>query len=158
MSAGTQQHTSIAWHYTTGQKFALIQKNGVLRPAHIGVLASERPVIWFSTNPVFEPTAAKAFVVDGVRRMLTVREMYDLAGGVVRLGCRISRLKSGADLRKAAKMQPAIWNVLASVGKRLGASPAEWWGYVGALMLDDVTVEMMNDDLTWSSHDARVFV
>lgn len=158
MNARTQHQRSIAWHYTTGQKFELIQKDGVLRPAHIGVVAPERPLIWFSTDPVFEPTAAKAIVVNGVRHMLTLREMYDRAGGIVRLGCRINRLKGGADLRKAAKMQPAMWSVLASIGRRMGASSAEWWGYVGALRLDEVIVEMMNDDLTWPSHDARVFV
>lgn len=156
MSVRTQQQTSVAWHYTTSQKIALIQKDGALRPAHIGVVAPERPVIWFSTNSVFEPTAAKALVVDGVRRMLTLREMYDLAGGIVRLGCCINRLKGGADLCKSAKMQPAMWDVLVSVSRQVGASPGKWWGYVGALMLDDVTVEMMNDDLTWSSLDARV--
>lgn len=156
MNARNQQQAIIAWHYTTGEKFELIQKDGVLSPAHIGVVAPERPVIWFSTNPVFETTAAKAIVVDGVRHMLTLREMYDRAGGIVRLGCHISRLKSGADLRKAAKMQPAMWSVLARVGKRMGASSAEWWGYVGALRLDEAVVERMSDDLTWYSHDARV--
>jgi hypothetical protein len=156
MNARNQQQAIIAWHYTTGEKFELIQKDGMLRPAHIGVFAPERPVIWFSTNPVFEPTAAKAIVVDGVRHMLTLREMYDRAGGIVRLGCRISRLKSGADLRKAARMQPAIWNVLASVGKRMGASSADWWGYVGALTLTEVVVERMNDDLAWPSCDTQM--
>lgn len=143
--------TLLAWHYTTDEKFRLIKNERLLRPAYIGVVAPERPVVWFSTNQFFEPSAVKARLVDGKRQALTLREMYDLGGGIVRLGCPPHRLKHGPDLRKSAKMPGAVWNALVIAGRRMKADPAEWWGHVGTMRLDEVTVEVMSPDLKWTS-------
>lgn len=149
--AHIERQTPFAWHYTTGEKFQLIKNERLLRPAYLGVLPPERPVLWFSTNPVFEPTAMKARLIDGKRQALTLRELYDLAHGIVRFGCPLHKLKHGPDLRKSAKIQGTVWSALANAGKRVGADPAEWWGHVGTMQLDEVVVEVMNADLTWTS-------
>jgi hypothetical protein len=143
--------TLFAWHYTTGNKFQLIKNERLLRPSGIGVFAPERPVLWFSTNPVFEPSAMKTRLVNGKRQALTLHQLYDLGGGIVRFGCPLHRLKHGPDLRKSAKMSGAIWNALVSAGKRMGGDSAEWWGYVGTMLLDEVVVEVMGHDLKWTS-------
>ncbi len=49
----------ISWHYTTGDKYELIKKSGLLLPADIGISPPERPILWFSTHPRYEPTALK---------------------------------------------------------------------------------------------------
>jgi hypothetical protein len=149
--AHVEGQTPFAWHYTTGEKFQLIKNERLLRPAYLGVVPPERPVLWFSTNPVFEPTAMKARLIDGKRQALTLRELYDLAHGVVRFGCPLHKLKHGPDLRKSAKIQGTVWNALASSAKRVGADPTEWWGHVGPMQLDEVVVEVMNADLKWTS-------
>lgn len=149
--AQIKRQSPFAWHYTTGEKFQLIKNERLLRPAYLGVVAPERPVLWFSTNPFFEPTAMKARLIDGKRQALTLRELYDLAHGIVRFGCPLHMLKHGPDLRKSAKIQGTVWNALASAAKRMGADPAEWWGHVGTMQLDGVVVEVMNADLKWTS-------
>lgn len=151
MMPHVRPQTLLAWHYTTGKKFELIKNDRVLRPANIGFFPGELPMLWFSTNQVFELSALAVRVEDGLYRDLSLREMFDLEGGVVRLGYPLKWLKSGDELRIAARMRPEMWRALASAGKRMGANPSDWWGYVGALMLDEVAVEVMNADLTWSS-------
>ncbi len=140
----------IAWHYTTAQKFDLILKSGKLLPADIGVVEPELPILWFSTHPRFEPSALKAISYsDGTRRTATLEEMYEMAGGLARFGCPISRLKCGENLRRAAKMQSLMWRRLAKGGLHMKANPSDWWGRVGTMELDEVTIEVMNTDMQW---------
>ena len=145
----------IAWHYTTGEKYELIKKCGLLLPADIGVTAPERPILWFSTHQRFEPTALKPLAsAQGIIRMLTMEELRDMAGGLVRFGCPVTRLKFGENLRKEAKMQSIIWRGLAKSAARVKASQSDWWGYVGSMALAEVTVEVMNYDKIWRSATA----
>jgi hypothetical protein len=44
----------VAEHYNA------IVKDGVIRPATEGVPPGERPAVWFSIHPTWEPTATKA--------------------------------------------------------------------------------------------------
>jgi len=127
----------IAWHYTTGQKYELIKKTGILLPADIGVVAPEKPILWFSTHREYEPSALKPLgdSQGNIVRMLTLHEMKDVAGGLYRFGYPIARLKCGKNLRKAAKIQPIMWESFVKSGARLKANPADWWGRVGSLPL-----------------------
>lgn len=145
----------ISWHYTTGDKFELIKKSGLLLPADSGVSAPEQPILWFSTHPKFEPTALKPLMsAQGFVRMLTLEELREMAGGLVRFGCAVSRLKFGENLRKEAKMKSKIWRGLAKSAVRVKASQSDWWGYVGSMALTEVTVEVMNYDKIWRSATA----
>jgi hypothetical protein len=141
----------IAWHYTTGQKYKLIKQSGVLLPADIGVAPPEQPVLWFSTHPKYEPSAKKPLGDSNgkVLRMLTVDEMYEMADGLYRFGYPVSKLKCGESLRRAAKMSSVWWRRLAKGGAKLAANPADWWGHVGSLSLNEVTVEKMDANKRW---------
>jgi hypothetical protein len=140
----------IAWHYTTGEKYELIKKSGLLLPAESGVEPPERPILWFSTHPKFEPTAMKPLAsAQGIIRMLTLEELRDMAGGLVRFGCPVTQLKFGENLRREAKMQSIVWRALAKRGAKVKASQGDWWGHVGSMALAEVTVEVMNDHKTW---------
>ena len=140
----------IAWHYTTGEKFELIKKSGLLLPAEIGVVPPERPIVWFSTHRKFEPTAMKPLADGrGVIRMLTLEEMREMGKGLFRFGCPVGRLKFGENLRKEAKMTSIMWRALAKRGAQVKATSADWWGHVGPVALADVSVEVMNDRQVW---------
>jgi hypothetical protein len=145
-----KKDSMIAWHYTTGEKYELIKKSGLLLPADIGVSPPERPILWFSTHPRFEPTALKPLAnAQGIIRMLSLEELRDMAGGLVRFGCPVGRLKFGETLRKEAKMQSIVWRGLAKRAAKVKASQSDWWGHVGSMPLTEVTVEVMNDQKTW---------
>ena len=146
----------ISWHYTTGDKYKLIKKSGLLLPADIGVCAPERPILWFSTHPRFEPTAMKPLCNErGFIRMLTLDELREIAGGLVRFGCPVSRLKFGENLRKEAKMKSKVWRGLAKSAAKVNATQSDWWGHVGALEVSELTVELMSNRMTWRPEDAQ---
>lgn len=141
----------IAWHYTTAQKYHLIKQSGLLLPAHTGVVPPELPILWFSTHPKYEPTARKPLgdAYGNIIRLLTVQEMYKLAGGLVRFGISTVVLKRGEKLRKAAKMPSTVWCQLEKTGKKLNANPGDWLGYVGSIPINEVTVEVMDAGMVW---------
>lgn len=143
----------IAWHYTTGQKYQLIKETGLLLPADIGIEPPELPILWFSTHPRYEPSAMKPLgdTQGNFVRMLTLEEMHKMAGGLVRFGCPISRLKCGENLRKSAKMQSIWWRRLAKKAADMKANPSDWWGHVGSMKLDEVTVQVMDAQMIWRS-------
>lgn len=47
----------MAWHYTTGIAAVDIMRSVTIRPATGGIAATEKPVVWFSTNPHWEHAA-----------------------------------------------------------------------------------------------------
>lgn len=57
------------WHYTVGIRLASILADGLIRPAIAGVRSHERPGVWFSADPVWEPTANKS-IADAHGRIL----------------------------------------------------------------------------------------
>lgn len=141
----------IAYHYTTAQKYELIKQSGLLLPADIGVLPPELPILWFSTHPRYEPSALKPLGDEygNVIRMLTVKELHERAGGLVRFGISVSNLKRGEELRKAAKMSSTVWRKLEKSGKKIKANPSDWLGHVGSIDIQEVTIEVMDENMVW---------
>ena len=95
-------HEVLAWHYTTGEKFKAIVTSGYLKPTGILVKPPERPVLWFSLNQQFEPTARKAAIEGGAYRVLSVEETGRHCGGLVRFGLSPRKLLTGDKLRTRA--------------------------------------------------------
>lgn len=141
----------IAWHYTTLDKFELIIESESLIPATAGVQPPEKPILWFSTSKYFEKSALKGVQDESGRiRQATLEEMYDLGGGLCRIGCPVSQLLYGENLRKAAKMQSIVWRQLAKKGKAFGANPGDWWGFVGESMsASGLMVQNMDENMKW---------
>lgn len=145
----------ISWHYTTGDKYELIKKSGLLLPSDIGVSEPERPILWFSTHPKFEPTAMKPLLnlAGGFIRMLSLEELREMAGGLVRFRCPVSQLKFGENLRKEAKMKSKMWRGLAKAAEKVNASQSDWWGHVGTMEIAELTVEVMSNRMRWLPED-----
>lgn len=141
----------IAYHYTTAQKFELIKQSGLLLPADIGVFPPELPILWFSTHPRYEPSALKPLGDEygNIVRMLTLKELHELGGGLVRFGISTADLKRGEELRKAAKMSATVWRKLEKSGKKMKANPVDWLGHVGSMTLKQVTIEAMDKNMVW---------
>jgi hypothetical protein len=54
----------LAWHYTTGKHFLKTVESGVLLPSANYIAKTENPVLWFSCEQYWEPTAQKAELQD----------------------------------------------------------------------------------------------
>ncbi len=139
----------LAWHYTTGEKFAAIVLTGYLMPSGLFVKPPERPVLWFSLNQQFEPTARKAVIEGGAYRVLSVEETGRHCGGLVRFGLSPRKLLTGDKLRTRARIARTLWAGLCRIGIQQKADPAHWLGTIDAVPLEQLTVDVMNDAGMW---------
>ena len=139
--------SALAWHYTTEDRVEPIMQSGAIEPAISGVPAHERPIVWFSRNAVWEPTANKGLVdiESGIQRTATLKEMKSMFG-LFRFGARSDDLLRWPDLVRAAGIRTATARRLERVGRLCGALPSDWQGQVGRVTLDRiVTMERMVD-------------
>jgi len=149
--------SALAWHYTVGARLVAILESESLKPATAGIGAGERPVVWFSLNQTFEPTAAKG-IVDartGERRTATIDEMEQIGGGLFRFGIEPRKLLNHDRLRRAARINSETWRALVAAARRFGSDPNDWFGHVGAISIyelvlqrreDRIWVNVMNDE------------
>lgn len=140
----------VAWHYTIGLKLEAILKDGFIRQATAGVPKGERPVVWLSQHPVFEPTARKLFVTpDGSARIVSVEENARLGGGLVRIGYPLCDLVPWPEIGVRAGIGRAMRRRLETIAIRQGATPAHWWGSLEPLAVNAGVVEVMNSSGRW---------
>lgn len=59
------------FHYTRATNAMKIVNSGEIRPATLLVPQRERPVVWFSSHPLYEPTALPAWMEGNRSRRLT---------------------------------------------------------------------------------------
>ncbi|MFL9670471.1 hypothetical protein WIX39_026310 [Variovorax sp. AB1(2024)] len=145
----------LAWHYTIGALMPSIAAAGILKPATAGIPAHETPVVWFSTNQIYEPTASKGLIgKDGSRRWATLQEMQEFGGGLYRLGIEPNRLLTGAALRLRARINRAEWARLCASAKEAHANPNDWFGHIGPMPIDDLLIQFM-DGNTWATVPAE---
>lgn len=147
------------FHYTVGPKLPLIAGSRQLLPTGYGLALSsrEKPVLWWSENPQWEPTATKAMSRDGetffrpsVQEMQTTVGMYRF-----RLDCRNPdglnkvgiKLVPWARMQLIAHIDPQEAVVMVSSGVKLGATPAHWWG-----CLDPVPVSLEKSGMLRLEH------
>jgi len=77
--------SSPIYHYTTGDSFLRIIASRAILPAIAYVEPPEIPAVWLSSAPVWEPSATKGVIEDGVRRQATLAELIGLCGCLVRI-------------------------------------------------------------------------
>ena len=131
----------IAYHYTTAANARLIRASGRILPATAHVGPEEAPVVWFSSETTWEPTASKA-VVDirsGYCRTLTFPEMVKVQ--VARFGVDTSLLVPWNALKKESGMTDDTASARARAGRRQGANPRNWYGYFGVLDLSEIQTQ-----------------
>lgn len=114
------------WHYTTGQRFRDIAREGVIRPATAYVAESEQAAVWFSTLEPWEPTTAKA--LPNGRLLLTMEENAQHAGGLVRIavGPETARYNWLAYKNKSG-IPKGVARALAKIAVDAGSHPRYWW-------------------------------
>lgn len=140
-----------AWHYTTPKKFELIKQSGLLLPAKSSKNPAEHPILWFSIPPTHTFTAFKLIADDrgGSSRLLTLKEVHEHAGGLVRFGIPTNMLKRGNELRREANISGTAWRRLEESRKKMKSNPVDWLGHVGSLELSDVSIEVMDGNMVW---------
>jgi hypothetical protein len=140
----------LAWHYTLGLHLLRILESGHLMPMDTpDTPASESPVLWFSLNQRYEPSAAKSLEVNGARQAPTLPLMRQFGNGVYRLGVSPRTLLSGAPLRRQAGIQKERWQALSQHAKQCGANTSEWYGTVHPVSCGDCVIERLDEHQQW---------
>lgn len=113
------------WHYTTMNCLSGIIRDGVIRPATAGVPGNERPIVWFSRRPTWEPTATKAIVRSGMIRRATLEEM----GVLARIGVAPEVASFNWDqLRRQSGMRSGDARRLERAAIDQASFPGDWYG------------------------------
>ena len=124
-------------HYTTGDRFLRIIAARAILPASAHVAPPEIPAVWLSLAPVWEPSATKGVVENGVRRQASLAELIGLCGCLVRIGIDPAcvRLLGPSDFRDALCIPPGVHRRLLAAGIAMGANPADWRAVAGPVPL-----------------------
>ena len=131
-----------AYHYTVQEHLESILSDQMIMPAIGGVPNGETPVVWFSTQPIWEPTASKMLKYMGKISYLTTPQMFELfAGQLVRLGISTHHLLSWVPLTKAAHISRKEQRRLLKTAKKMGADHMRWYGHLQPVLVHRVTIE-----------------
>jgi hypothetical protein len=143
--------SDLVWHYTTGQKFELIAECGLLMPTEVGIAKNEKPVLWFSKNQSWEPTANKMRrSPDGKLIFLDQLGTAEHGGGLVRFGIKKNSVHHWHALIKAACIPETTVRSLEAAGIKQGAKPSDWCGTLKPVNVDECSaIEVLNQDGKW---------
>jgi hypothetical protein len=136
------------WHYTTAQSLLKIVETGSILPATAFVAKEERPIVWFSLNQSWEPTANKLYLQgDGTIIALNREQTEELGGGLVRIG--VAPETAPYDwhaLKQLSGMSSKIAQALYEGAVQGGATPGEWRGtFEPVLQAQWTAVEVFRD-------------
>ncbi|XKF14949.1 hypothetical protein LL947_10735 [Halomonas sp. BLK-85] len=131
------------YHYTSErQHLPLIVSSGELQGR--ADVAGERPLIWFSAHPFWEPTATKSLWLGGLLVPQNFEEYHDVFGCVrFALPADDGRLM---DWRRACRFAGISrrdrW-ALEAVGAEVGSDPRHWFELGGPLPLEELRCERL---------------
>jgi hypothetical protein len=118
------------WHYTVGAKLTLILGDGMIKPATSGVPRGERPIVWFSTNQDWEPTADKSVMDEhGTLIHLDREKTAEMAGGLARISVAAETAPHDWQaIKELSGMTGWVAQGLYKTGIKKGSRPGDWWG------------------------------
>ncbi len=118
------------WHYTTGQNIPLIEADGVILTSRY-ICGREREAVWFSSNPVWEKTAAKGWrdpLTGENGTFRTMEEHVEYCGGLFRIGVSLETAPHDWNaFRRLSGILPKYANGLRQTGYRWGARISQWY-------------------------------
>ena len=120
--------THPVYHYTTGDRFLRIIASRAILPATAHVTPPEIPSVWLSSAPVWEPSATKGVIEDGVRRQASLAELIGLCGCLMRIEIDPAavRMLEPGEFRQALRIPAGVHDRLLAAGLEMGADPANW--------------------------------
>lgn len=111
------------FHYTTVFKLKQILNSGLIRPSTARIEPDEKPVVWCSTSPTWEPTATKCPVPGKPGQLITANAQGGLARIEVPAHCAPHDVRQ---LHGLACTPISTCVALLYSGLELGSDPATW--------------------------------
>lgn len=141
----------IAWHYTHGRHISNILGAGVIKPADIGIVHGEKPVVWFSLNQFWEETVVKGWLPHGggPQRDLRMGGLHETFG-IYRIGVSLETASlTWDDIKRLSGMPQQVISGLQRVARKWGARPNEWRGTFEPVTRDKWVAVEVFDDSRW---------
>ncbi|MEY3898437.1 MAG: hypothetical protein RLZZ214_3959 [Verrucomicrobiota bacterium] len=125
------------FHYTTGDRFLQIIASRAILPATAHVTPPEIPAVWLSSAAVWEPSATKGVIENGIRRQASLSELISICGCLVRIEIDPSVVPwlGSSEFREALRIRPSVYDRLIAAGLEMGADPANWSAVAGPVAL-----------------------
>jgi hypothetical protein len=144
-------NTGTVWHYTVGDNFHKIIKTGVIVQSGLGQLKRLKPVVWFSKNQFWEPTASKKHPQNPELDLATWQENAKFYNGVYRIGADLSKTPM---LPWSIAPQIILFTAkgtrnLEDSGRAVGANPNDWFACLNAVRRDEWTAIQVLEDGAW---------
>lgn len=134
----------MVWHYAPWAYLARMVESGVLRPSAAGA-PGESPLLWFSANQQWEPTATKIFTFK--QQAMTL--------GCIRFGLPADdpRLLNWREACLTAGTPREARRGMVQAGKKRGAHPAQWFAIIAPVPLTELRFQVWLD--FWGDADAK---
>jgi hypothetical protein len=143
------------FHYTTMEKLEHILNDRLIIPATEYVPKNERPVVWFSTNPVWEETANKG-IMDALGRISegSREKTHEGAGGLSRIEVPESTTVNWLTFKLESGIKPILAKRLARTAKKQNSKPSEWRvSFTSVPESEWLSVELFNwEKQIWEPH------
>jgi hypothetical protein len=121
----SKDEMKVCWHYTIDANARMIFESGVIKPATLYLTEGERPITWFSVNPVWENTVQKALL----GTLLDRHGLLEHGIGLVRIGVALETAPlRWQELRELSGMPSKVASGLLNCAHKWYAAPAEWRG------------------------------
>ena len=132
------------YHYTTEKHhLPMILESGHLRPSNAGGAPGEPPLVWFSRDEQWEPTATKMMQgPDGVERITFSRQLEIFGCVRFSLPADDPRLMPWAEACKHAGIGFTQRRKLEAAGIKQGGAPHNWLAVSCAVPLADVRMQV----------------
>jgi hypothetical protein len=116
------------WHYTVGVHLPGIMRSGEIRCATAFVPESEKPLVWFSTNPLWEETANKMYKdILGTLHEGNKETTAKIGEGLIRIEVSPDAAPySWKDFKKKKMWTKKIIKGLEKAALKVGANPSQW--------------------------------
>ncbi|MBS0658370.1 MAG: hypothetical protein JSR82_09030 [Verrucomicrobia bacterium] len=144
---------TLAYHYTFEAALTpILNDGGTLRPVPDNFAPGERPVLWFSSAPHWEPSATRWRLdpQSGERQPVSVEEMRQRFGWPIRFGWPAAALVPWDTLQLLAGWSAARTAAFETAARAVGADPAQWLGSFEAIAMTACPVtEALSPEGRW---------
>jgi hypothetical protein len=136
----------MVWHYAPWAYLPAIVESGVLQASNAGA-ENEQPMLWFSANQQWEPTATKMITTKGGSLAPQTFKQQAVRLGCIRFGLAANDLRllkwtdacitAGTPRKQRRKME--------NVGRRMGGNPAHWFASAESISLPELHFQVWHD-------------
>lgn len=139
----------VVWHYAPWEFLPEIVSTGFLRASNAGAI-HEVPMLWFSANQQWEPTATK--VVQSHQGLIRLTsEEQATRFGCIRFGLPANdpRLLSWREACRVAQTSRQHRRGMERLGEKLGARSADWFAAASNVDLSELRFQVWLFKLCW---------